>query len=187
MSGRRWTGLALMLGGVLVLGYGASRLLTAGGTSVASPTATASAATSASASGESASPPPSVAPTPTPVPTLGEADVRAFVEVLVTAIHDGDVDTMVANLHPAVKDRYGQDACRTAVAGFTDPTFEIEVLEVQEQAAWDYLTDGVTTTIPDAWAVPGNRSAGGQTIAFTFHFAPFGDAVRWFTDCGTPL
>lgn len=179
MSSRQWIGLALMAAGAVLAVIGVIGLVNPGGPA---PVASASPSASAQASSEPASPTP--APTPT-VPPLGEADVRAFVEVLVTAIQIGDVDTLVANLHPATIERYGQDPCRTAVAGFTNPDFDIEVLEVQDQASWDYVTDDLTTSIPDAWTVPGNLtvSAGQPSMPLTFHFAPFGDAVRWFTDC----
>jgi hypothetical protein len=186
MNGQRWLGLALMVAGVGVLVFGISRLMSPGGLAAASPTPTPTASAVATSALPAASPTPDP-PTPTPIPPLGETDVRAFVEVLVTAIQTGDLNTLIANLHPATMDRYGEAACRTAVAGFTDPTFEIEILSVQDPAPWDYVTDELITTIPDARAVPGNRSAGGVTVPLTFHFAQFGDAVRWFTDCGSPL
>lgn len=195
MNGQRWLGLLLLVAGVALLGYGTWRLVGDGGdvTPTVTPSASASQATTSDApSASPTSAPPTqtpVPPTATPAPSLGEADVRAFVEVLVTAVQTGDVETMLANLHPATFDRYGVDACRSAVANFTNPDFEIEALEVQDPAPWDYVTDELTTTIPDAWAVPGNLTVGGgvPTQSQTFHFAPFGDAVRWFTDCGTPL
>ncbi len=188
MSGRRWLGVVLILAGLGLLAFGAWRLIGTGGGATATTTPTPTLTADASASQTPASQAPTASPTPvpataTPAPTLGEAEVRAFVASLVAAIHAGDVETLLAGLHPATIDRYGQDACRTALAGFTDPTFGIEVLEVQDPAPWDYVTDGMTVTIPDAWAVPGNRSSGGTTVPFTFHFAPFGDAVHWFTDC----
>lgn len=181
MSGRRWLGAVLLLVGLAALAYGASRLVGPGGG--ASPTSTPSVAASQAASSAATASPTPLPATPTPAPSLGEADVRLFVASLVTAIHDGDVETLLAALHPAVLDRYGEAACRARLPSFADPTFEIEVLEVQPQAPWDYVTDELTTTIPDAWAVPGNRSEQGTTVPFTFHFAPSGGAVRWFTDC----
>jgi len=185
MNGRRWIGLMLILAGLALLGYGTWRLAGNGGD--VTPTVTPSASASQAITSEAPSAAPtSVPPTATPVPPLGEADVRAFVEVLVTAIQAGDVDTLMADLHPATLDRYGNLACATWLAG-ANPTFEIEVLEVQEQTAWDYVTDGLTTTIPDAWSLAANQTQGGVTTPETLHFAPSGGAVRWFTDCGTPM
>lgn len=195
MSGRQWLGLALAAAGAALLAIGLLRLAAPNGSPGPGVSATGSAGPSGSVAppasgietpGATATATP-VPPAPTPVPPLGESDVRDFVAVLVTAIQTGDLETLFADLHPAVIDRYGEAACRSRLPAFTDPTFQIEVLEVQEQAAWDYLTDELTTTIPDAWAVPGNRSQQGVTVPFTFHFAPWDGTVRWFTDCTAPL
>jgi len=112
--------------------------------------------------------------------------VRTFVEALVAATRAGDLDARMAALHPATLDRYGNLACATKLAGGS-PTFSIEVFEVGAQAAWDYVTDGLTTTIPDAWSVVANQTEGDVTTPVTVHFAPFGGTVRWFTDCGEPM
>ena len=185
MNGRRWLGLLLIIAGVALFGYGAWRLLGDGGDGTPSLTPGASASQAISSKAPSASPP-SVPPTPTPVPPLGEADVRTFVEALVAATRAGDLDARMAALHPATLDRYGNLACATKLAGGS-PTFSIEVLEVRAQAAWDYMTDGLTTTIPDAWSVIANQTEGDVTTPVTVHFAPFGGTVRWFTDCGEPM
>jgi len=187
MTGRQWLGLGLMAGGFLLLVIGVLR--------VANPPSAEpipSAGPSASVATSMAPSPtvratPTLAPTPTPTPALGEVEVRAFVDDLVSAIQRGDVDFLVARLHPVVLDRYGEAACRAAVTTFIDPTFEVEVLEVLDQASWDYVTDERSTTIPDAWTVPANRSQGGVTAAVELHFAPADGTIRWFTDCGTPL
>lgn len=188
MNGRRWFGLLLILVGVVLLGYGTWRLLGAGGSVTPSPSASLPGASASQSTPPTGAPPSAtpVAPTATPVPPLGEADVRAFVEALVAAIQAGDLDAKMAYLHPATLDRYGNLACATDLVG-SNPTFDIEVLEVQAQAAWDYITDGLTTAIPDAWTVTANQTQGGETLPATIHFAPFGGSVRWFTDCGEPI
>jgi hypothetical protein len=192
MTGRQWAGLALMGVGVILALIGVMGLMAPDdGVAEASPSVSMSAEPSLTPE-----PTPSPTPTPTPVPTpepLGEADVRAFVDELVAAINTGDVEFLVANLHPATIDRYGEEACRTATAGFTNPDFDIEVLEVAAQAPWDYVTEdppnALTTTIADTWEVTGNLHVGGTVPDATraFHYAPFDGTVRWFTDCGTPL
>lgn len=188
MNGRRWLGLLLIVAGVALLAYGAWRVV--GNGAGTSPDSSAGASASQSAASQVPSPTTEVPatatpvpPTATPVPPLGEADVRAFVDQLVVAVQTGDLETLVAALHPATLNRYGEAACRAHLATFVDPTFGIEVTEVQAPAAWDYTTDGLTTSIPDAWAVPGTRTQGGVPVALTFHFAPWDGTVRWFTDC----
>ncbi len=188
MTGRQWLGLALLGVGIALIAVALRGVLGSDNP----PVAGASPSVSAPAPSETASPTPE--PTPTPVPTpepLGEADVRAFVPVLVAAVQTGDVDTLVSNLHPATIERYGEAGCRAQIATFTNPAFNIEILEVQAQAPWDYVTEDppLTTNVPDAWAVVGTLTvgAGVPPQSQTFHFAPFDGSVRWFTDCGTPL
>lgn len=188
MNGRRWFGLLLVLVGVVLLGYGAWRLLGTGATLTQSPDASAPTATASRSIEPSAAPPTAtpVPPTATPVPPLGEADVRTFIDALVAAVQAGDLDAKMGYLHPATLVRYGNLACATRLVG-SNSTFDIEVLEVQAQAAWDYVTDGRTTSIPDAWAVTANQTQSGVTQAMTLHFAPWNGTVRWFTDCGEPM
>ena len=52
-------------------------------------------------------------------------------------------------------------------------------------AAWDYVTDGLTTTIDDAWTVPVTQ-AEATPPERELHFAPVDGTWRWFTDCGNP-
>ena len=58
---------------------------------------------------------------------------------------------------------------------------------VSSPAPWDYTTDGVTTTIPDALAVDASMTAKGSTAATVLRLAIVDGEVRWFTYCGTPL
>jgi hypothetical protein len=189
MTGRQWLGLALVGIGVVLIVVALGNLLGSDGESAAS--ASPSVSAPASSAEPTPSPTPTPEPTPTPLPSLGASDVEAFVPQLVAAIQTGDVDFLVANLHPATLDRYGEAACRTQVATFTNPNFAIEILEILDPAPWDYATEDppVTTTIPDAWEVQGNLTVSADLPAQPqiFHFAPTDGEVRWFTDCGTPL
>ena len=182
VTGRQWLGAALVVAGLGLLALGLLNLMSAG-QGAPSPSATASAFVAAS---ESTPPAPSDTPVPTPTP-LGEEAVRAFVAQLVAAIQAGDTDTLYALLHPATIERYGEAACRAKLSEFVDPTFEIQVDAISPQAAWEYVADGLTTTIPNAWTVSAMRTRGGVTEAATLHFAPSDGSVRWFTDCGEPL
>jgi hypothetical protein len=181
MTGRQWLGLVLVGAGIVLIAIALSGVLRSGEPSV-SPSPSVSVA-------PSATPEPTPEPTPTPVPTPGTADVEAFVPALEAAIQTGDVDFLVDNLHPATLERYGETACRTQVATFANPNFDIEILEILDPAPWDYVTDELSTTIPDAWEVNGNLTVSADVPAQpqTFHFAPADNAVRWFTDCGAPL
>ena len=114
--------------------------------------------------------------------------MAAFTTVLIPAMREADAVTLVAILHPATIERYGLDACLAELGRLPDPTFDVvEVHGVSSPAPWDYTTDGVTTTIPDALAVDASMTAKGSTVATVLRLAIVGHEVRWFTDCGTPL
>jgi hypothetical protein len=187
MTGRQWLGLALIGVGIVLVVAALAGLLGSG-----EPDASASPSGSAAPSVSeepTPSPTPTPAPTPTPLPSLGASDVEAFIPQLTAAINVGNVAFLVENLHPATLERYGEAACRAQVPTFTNPDFAVEILDVADQAPWDYVTDEISTTIPDAWEVSGNLTVSADVPAQPqlFHFAPFDGTVRWFTDCGTPL
>jgi hypothetical protein len=146
-------------------------------------------------SSPSGSPAPSLTRVPlTPAPTVAASPtadrlalVRALYARIVPAIRGPDAATLLALLHPATIERYGEAACRVFFAGLRDPTFDVEVQSVASPAPWAWERDGRTTIIPDAWAVQAQLTANGSTTSQEIHVAPVGGEVRWFTDCGTPL
>jgi hypothetical protein len=132
--------------------------------------------------------PPSTAvpsPSPTPSPDI-EALARTFFVELVRANRERDVDDMMAWLHPATIERYGEDACRRFLASRNDPTFSV-VIESVVAEPFFYTTDNQATEIPDAWTVRAQVTNAGETASRELHVAPVDGAVRWFTDCGNPL
>jgi hypothetical protein len=233
VDGRRGSGLALMLGGGLLVLVGAAGAVLQPGSAPqtafvagtptpsvtrtpetgspldASPTVAAS-STSAATPAETlptatpATPAmsPTLAPTPTTTPSATIApsatpDVdglaRAFLGRLAAAIQAGTTETLVDELHQAVIDRYGLKACRTELSAVaTDPSYAVEVVSVEGPAAWDYTTDGRTTTIPTALTVNAvvtssvAVSPAPTTVPRVIHLALVDGAIRWFTDCGSP-
>ena len=191
MTGRRALGAALIVIGLLVAGIGASSL-------VSGPSPTPGPAASAAPSIVPTSPTPAASgtatptptPSPTPLPTVDPVVAASeFYAALTFAIRTTEVDPMIALLHPAVLDRYGEAACRTWFAGLSDPGFDVVVHGIASIGAWEYVTDGVSTTVADAWFVDADITANGETARRELHVAPDptdGD-LRWFTDCGTPL
>ena len=141
-------------------------------------------------------PAPTVAPTakPTVEPTTDTLGlVRAFFATLQAAIRAGTQADLVDSLGDATIERYGRDACATNLAA-TDPvpSQAFEVLGISGPGPWDYTTDGLTTTIPDAITVDADVTAPDATgtVATTrrdLHVQVVDGEVRWFTDCGTPL
>jgi hypothetical protein len=123
-----------------------------------------------------------------------DASIRAFVSRLEAAIRTAELLPMLPLLHPASIERYGEEACRTNLTTRSpDPDFAIRVTSIDGPAPWDYVTDGRTATIADAWTVVASVTARDPTTGQPatsereLHVAPIAGEVRWFTDCGTPL
>jgi hypothetical protein len=204
MGGRQLLGLVMLVGGLALVGVGAAGLTGALGGRAAVPsespvatqpqsTPTAPASTAAATS----SPAPSAVPTvvaPTVAPTEhAEALIRAFFGRLETAVRDGNQESVAANLGGATVDRYGISTCEAYLAS-RDPSPEqrFEILSVSGPAPWDYVTDGLTTTVPDAWTVAARvtgPNASGEILTrdAELHVQVGDGMVFWFTDCGEPL
>lgn len=194
MADRRRAGTLIFAAGLVLVGIGTVGLVLTGGDAgtTARPIASASPA-------GSATPTPSLAPTatptapPTPVPSPSpspdaETLVAAFFADLVEAIRAGSVGSMADRLHPAVIDRYGEAACDGELAArAADPGFDVAIAAVRAPAPWDYVTDGRTTTIEETLTVDASVTSGGATTVRELHVAIVDGAVRWFTDCGSPL
>lgn len=203
VDNRRRSGVALLVAGIALIAVGAIGMLGAGSTSTdgapseAAASAAPSVAASASVAPTAPIATPSSAPTAPPVPTATPAPpsptpdprtlIAAFYEGLDPAIRAADADTLVPLLHPATIERYGEPACRTYLGGLADPTLDIEVASVTGPDPWDYVTDDLTTTIPDTWTVQAAFTSQGTTSDRELHVALVNGEVRWFTDCGTPL
>lgn len=141
---------------------------------------------------------PSTAPTPdvtlatspTPAPTAAPdpaALITDFLDALVGAVRAGTAADLGSALHPAVIDRYGAEACAQELATRTaDPAFAVEVIDVLDPAPWDYVTDDLTTIVPDVTTVRAAVTARGETADRDLHVAIVDGVVRWFTDCGDP-
>jgi len=192
MGDRRRLGAILLALGLLIAGAGVAGALSDG--TIAGPTATTppdsagpTDATPAPTPAPTATPTP--APTPTPPPTPDpEALVRELIDDLVAAIRAGDVDSTLPRVHPATIERYGEAACLEELSTrAADPTYDIVIRAIRPPAPWDYVTDGVSTTIDDAWTVEIDLTSAAGSGAREVHLAPVDGDVRWFTDCGTPL
>jgi hypothetical protein len=201
MEARQRLGFALLATGVVVMLIGVAGTVGFAG----SPSAAIGSPTPAPSAGIPTEPgmsvgPPSAAPTTatTPAPTSAPTQdtlgiVRAFFVELETAVHTGSQETMADRLGGAVIERYGLEACTQDLARkepFPEQAFEI--LAVLPPAPWDYVTDGLSTTVADATTVQARVTgpdAGGTitTEARDLHVQLVDGVVHWFTDCGTPL
>ncbi len=122
------------------------------------------------------------------LPDVSDAMVEAFIEAIGRSVRKQDTAFLFNHLHPEVLVRYGNNACQAYLSGLTDPTFNVQVLEVTGPEPWDYERDERTSAIPLAFTVSANVTSQGETKESELHVAlePPG-MLHWFTDCGEPL
>ena len=136
---------------------------------------------------------PSVAASPphaaaTATPTTPVESSSAFFASFVKAIHDGDTTWLLARLHPAVIERYGEAQCRTAVASLRDPTFAVSLSSAGTPSDYVYASDGRSTTVPNTATFDSQGTVQGQaSTTRQYHFALVDGRYRTFLDCGNPL
>ena len=106
-----------------------------------------------------------------------------FLAALQRAERNGDAEFRLARLHPAVIERYGEDACRSFVIEPPDATSTFDVVRVDHTGPWDYTSDGETTTVDDTAFVVVDRVARGDQNQVEVHVAAVGNEYRWFADC----
>lgn len=125
-----------------------------------------------------------------PAPDDDLGPYREFLTRFDAAHREGDVDTLLRSLHPAVIARYGTTQCRSSLESTVGSISEIFLTGGQPEP-WDYPTDGVTTDIANSWTVSieATITSDASRQNFDFHLVDAGPpaGVQWFTDCGTPL
>jgi hypothetical protein len=116
-----------------------------------------------------------------------DALVRSFFADLRDAVRAGELERLGPQLHRAVIERYGQQACNDDLARRQgDPSFDVEVVDIDAPAAWDYTTDEITTMIDEAVAVTLTITENDEPAASQAHVIVRDGSVQWFTDCGEP-
>ena len=172
-----WAVVAVAVAGGLILAANPGLLHSAAATPV--PTIPASGAEAAKATDSR--------PNPT-VTTDVDGLIRAFVSDYVAAERTGDFASILARLNSAVIDRYGAPACQAlSLSWKADPTYAMEISTISGPAAWDYVSDGLTTTVKEAWTVALDETSGGSTTRVALHLALADGGITWFTDCGDPV
>jgi hypothetical protein len=116
------------------------------------------------------------------------AAITDFLTRYSAALRQGDVDTLLALLHPQVIQRYGADQCRATIAGAgPDPSFAIQPTGVTGPGTWLFTADGASIAVGDAYTIAATVTAIGATDERFLHFGWADGGLRWFTDCGTPV
>ena len=170
MEDRQRLGAVLVVVGVGMVAIGALSLLGGPSPTAAQPSAAVSAPASTtprSAAPATAAPTVAVTPALTVAPTEDTlAIVRAFFARVQASIRAGTQGELAASLGAAAIARYGQEQCATALAAKPPvPEQVFEILGVQAPAAWDYVTDELTTTVPNTTTVDARVTAPDATGA----------------------
>ena len=97
---------------------------------------------------------------------------------------EGDVERLVATLHPAVIELYGRDQCAATLTSVAGQPIEVEVRSLTEPDSNNLVLDGVTLTVDGLAVATLYRSDIDQVTEA--RVATVNNAVAWFTDCGTP-
>jgi len=121
--------------------------------------------------------------------TIPADRVVSFYEGFNQAMADGDAAFLFETLHPAVLERYGEEACRTRLEEVVQDPIVVEVLELVDFGVWTYDQDEVLADIEHTYSVEVRLTLpDGSTVEQEAHVALREDAsVGWFTDCGEPV
>jgi hypothetical protein len=108
-----------------------------------------------------------------------------FYAQLSDAQANGDVDFLYFSLHPAVPNRYSEEACRDYLSSTINPEASITFVQETARGSFDYETDGLTETIDDAITLDVLvTTADGETVVETHAVENPDGTFAWFTDCG---
>lgn len=114
---------------------------------------------------------------------------QKFLDKLNAAVREGDTDTRVALLHPAVIDRYGEQQCRDFLSTpeTQDTTRKDKVQRVEKPKPFEFTTDDGALPIPNAQQVLVQETYQGKKSRREIHVARVDGQYRYFIDCGVPL
>lgn len=116
-----------------------------------------------------------------------KAEVQQFLDELDAAVREGNTDVRLARLNPAVIQRYGEDQCRSFLAGQQDTTRRNKVERVGKPRNYAYATDNLSVTVPDTLPVfvhaTNNKKKGERNL----NIARVNGQLTYFIDCGDPL
>jgi hypothetical protein len=122
-------------------------------------------------------------------PVLAMDAIQAFYTGFNQAFTDMNTDYLYSVLHPAVLERYGEEACRSTLDTVIANTIQVEALRLTELGAWNWEMDEVTGLVPNTYTIEIRLTLpDGSTLDQETHLAIRDDgSLGWFTDCGDPL
>ncbi len=103
------------------------------------------------------------------------------------ASRSGNVDFLIAHLHPVVLARYGEDQCRAFLATQQDATRKTKVKSVGKPEPFEFATDNLSVTVPDTLPVLVKQTIQGKPGDRNIHVAVIDGQYKYFIDCGNAI
>jgi hypothetical protein len=116
-----------------------------------------------------------------------KAEVQQFLDELDAAEREGNTDVRFGRLNPAVIERYGEDQCRTFIAGQQDKSRRDKVERVGKPRPYAYATDNLSVTVPDTLPVFVRATIKKKKGERNLNLARVNGQLTYFIDCGQPL
>jgi hypothetical protein len=178
MTPLRWVGVLLVAGGLAMSSVGLVGALSADEQGASTDTAAETAETTTDETDSPEASPSADAPE--------REDPEDFYELFETAFRGGDGVFLFRRLHPEVLARYGDGQCRSYTDGLELSDLEVDVLSIRQVESFVYETDGMRTSVGDAYRARVRLRTGGSAQKQRAHLVYVDDELRWFTDCGDP-
>lgn len=114
-------------------------------------------------------------------------NVTAFVASFSAAHGSGDVDALLAGLHPTAREAFGAEACDNHVRNTAGLISDIEIVNLGDPAPYELATPTAEIVFDSAVRVDANWTEGGQRVeGITFHVVAETDSIHYLSTCGQP-
>lgn len=125
----------------------------------------------------------STSATTTTTIALGSTDVEAFITDFAAAIDTGNVDYLLARLHPLVQLGYEQQTCRSFIETEILALGDYSLVGTVEESTLTFTVNGEEVVVEPAFQATVSFTYQGQTYESAAHFAPSEGEIRWFAEC----
>jgi hypothetical protein len=110
--------------------------------------------------------------------------IEQFVELYRDAIESGDVDFLMARLHPVVTEGFGAELCRGWIERVILSLEDYQLVgAVEGPTDRSFTTPAGTGVLEGTYAAPVSFAIGGQTFEVEAGFVPIGGEVFWLGEC----
>lgn len=123
---------------------------------------------------------------PTEVASITDT-VTTFVAGFSAAHESGDVDALLAGLHPTAREAFGAEACDNHVRNTAGLISDIEIIGLGDPTPYVLATPTAEIVFDSAVRVDANWTENGQRVeGIRFHVVTEADSVHYLSTCGQP-